>query len=252
MARDDAGLGAEPVPAHPPVSPPWLPWPLLLAVAAALVRVPFLRLPLTPDEGRLPGRGGQWPGLVALRRVLRRPAAGAPRHLRRRRRTGGGIALRLIGMLAVVVAVLLAGRLGGTPPRSPLSLSSPLLGVMESTANSSRVPLVLGSFLLLVRSVRTVDGRARYARAVGRRRTRRRSGVGETQNLVDGFVVAASCLVAPASQEVPPAWRGRPLHGPGRSPPARRTLLLVLGVASPGGTGPALWDAIVTFGPTRR
>lgn len=239
-----------PSPAHPPVSPPWLPWPLLLAVAAALVRVPFLRLPLTPDEGGFLVVAGQWhPGssLYGAYFVDRPPvllgifaAADA---------LGGGIALRLIGMLAVVVAVLLAGRLGGTPAAAVAAvlLSSPLLGVMEVDGELLAVPLVLGSFLLLVRSVRAVDGRARYAELWAAGALAAAAALVK-QNLVDGFVVAAVLLVAPALGRSRRPWREAAARAGSFAAGAAGTLLLVLGVASTRGTGPAaLWDAIVTF-----
>ena len=61
--------------------------PAVLAAAACLGWLPFLWRPLSPDEGRLPDRRlAVGAGIVAVRRLLGRPATGADRAVRAGRR----------------------------------------------------------------------------------------------------------------------------------------------------------------------
>lgn len=233
------------VPVAPPVTVGAV-GPVLLAAAAALVRLPFLLSPLTSDEGGFLVVAGQWspgPSLYGAYFVDRPPLllaafAGADA-------LGGALALRLLGLVAVVVAVLLAGRIGGTPAAAVAAvfLSSPLLGVMEVDGELLAAPLVLGSFLLVLRSVRADGPEERYAvpLAAGALAV---SAALVKQDLVDGFVVAAVLLVALARTD-PRGARTRALSFLGGALGALGVVLL--GAASRG-TGPlALWDAVVTF-----
>src|SRR4051812_413276 len=90
-------------------------WPGLIAVLAALVRLPFVSQPLSPDEGGYLLVASQWsPGssVYGSYFVDRPPLLiglfGLAHEL------GGVIPLRLLGLAAVVLSVLLAGWLAGT------------------------------------------------------------------------------------------------------------------------------------------
>ena len=83
-------------------------------LAACLGWLPFLWRPLSPDEGGFLIVASQWgSGIVAVRRLLGRPAAGADRALRAGRRARRPVGrCGCSGRVAVVATVLLAGVLG--------------------------------------------------------------------------------------------------------------------------------------------
>lgn len=233
---------------------------LVLAVAAlaGLVRLPFLTLPLGPDEGGLLMVAGQWhPGtsLYGDYWVDRPPVLvdvfALASHL------GGSLALRLIGVVLVVTSVLLAGRVGrlvaGSQPTASVAavaaavtaallLSNPLLGVLEVNAELVAAPAVLGAVCAALGAARadSVAGRARWLVVAG--------GLGALAVLVKQNELDALVLVAVGALTF--------LAGRGE----RRTALLlpavgalavtaaVVAQAAALGTSPAgLWDAVVTF-----
>ncbi|MEP9361630.1 hypothetical protein ABLE68_01605 [Nocardioides sp. CN2-186] len=225
-------------------------WPrvtLLLAVATALVRLPFLALPLSPDEGGYLLVASQWsagPSTYGAYFVDRPPLLMGLFGLADA--TGGAVPLRLLGILAAVTAVLLAGRLGGWLPAATAAVfvSTPLFDAMQVDGELLAVPFVVGGLLVLVRSLRATTPQAAYAGSVG-------AGVLATcaalvkQNVVDVFVVAAVLLVTLAlGGQWRSAVRRTVVFGAG----ALGALVVALLPSAARGTGPAsLWDALVTF-----
>lgn len=217
------------------------------AAVAAAVRLPFLTEPLGPDEGGFLLVASQWspgpslyggyfvdrpPGLIALYDVAD--------HL------GGAIPLRVLGAMAVVAAVLLAGRLGRTPAAVLCAalLSTPLFGSMEINGELLAVPFVLAAAALVLRAYRTDRGPGRFAAAMGAGAASAAAALVK-QNMIDGVVVAVVVLVAMAVE--------RPL----REATLCAAAFVTGGVTASGvalayaghrGTSPrALWDALVTF-----
>jgi len=135
-----------------------------IAAAAAAAWLPFLTFPLSPDEGGFLMVAGQWhPGtsLYGDYWVDRPPLLIGLFQLADL--GGGAVALRLLGILAVVVSVLLAARLGRIlAPRRPAAeiaaaataavfLSTPFFGTTEVNGELLAVPFVLGGLVALVR-----------------------------------------------------------------------------------------------------
>ena len=137
-----------------------------LAGLAAALRVPFLDRPLSPDEGGFLVLAGQWsPGssLYGDYWVDRPPLLiglfGVADHF------GGVVALRVLGIVAVAVAVLLAGALGrvGAPGRrwapalaaatAAVFLSTPLFGTREVNGELLAAPFVLAGLLAVLLAV---------------------------------------------------------------------------------------------------
>jgi hypothetical protein len=140
--------------------------PVALAVLTALTRLPYVDRPLSPDEGGFLLLAGQWspgPSLYGHYWVDRPPLLiglfGAADHL------GGTIALRVLGMLAVAAAVVLAGILGKvaapgrrraaalTAATAAVFLSTPLFGTREVNGELLAVPFVLGGLVAVLRAV---------------------------------------------------------------------------------------------------
>ncbi len=145
---------------------------------------------------------------------------------------GGAVPLRLLGVVAVVAAVMLAGRLGGTPASVLCAalVSSPLFDGMEIDGELLAVPFVLGAFVLLARSRRNSTALGAGVLAM--------SAVLVKQNMIDGLVVAAVLLIGQRTWTRAAAY----LAGGGV------TLAVALLLAHTRGTDPgALWDALVTF-----
>ena len=243
---------------------------LAAAVLAGVVRLPYLAAPLSSDEGGFLMVAAQWsPGtsLYGDYWVDRPPLLvmlfGLADDL------GGTVALRLIGVVAVVAAVVAAGRIGSlvAHPGAP----SPRSALRRGPGRGH------GGGLPGEPAVRDEGGRRRAAGAAPRAaldrllpeppcgataapRARRRAwllGAGAAaaaavlvkQNLVDGFVFAAVALVTVAV-----ATRRRGERSCLRRDLASLTTgaavvtLVVLLVATRHGTSlPGLWDAVVTF-----
>lgn len=217
------------------------------AAVAAAVRLPFLTQPLGPDEGGFLLVASQWspgpslyggyfvdrpPGLIAMYDVADR--------------LGGAIPLRVLGAMAVVAAVLLAGRLGRTPAAVLCAalLSTPLFGSMEINGELLAVPFVLAAAVLVLRAYRTDRGPDRFAAAMGAGAASAAAALVK-QNMIDGVVVAVVVLVAMALER---RLREATLCAAAFVAGAIAASGLALAYAGHRGTGPrALWDALVTF-----
>jgi hypothetical protein len=220
---------------------------LALVLAAAVIRLPFLRLPLSPDEGGYLLVASQWSGGSSTygnyfvdRPPLLMGLFGLADTM------GGAVALRLFGLLAVVATVLLAARLGGWLPAAVAAvfLSTPLFDAMQVDGELLAVPFAVGGLLVLVRSLRTTTPRATSAESAA-------AGVLATcavlvkQNVVDVFVVAAVLLAALALDR---QWRSAVRRAVAFVAGALGALVAALFLSATRGTGPAsLWDALVTF-----
>jgi hypothetical protein len=222
-------------------------WPGLIAVVAALVRLPFATRPLSPDEGGYLLVASQWsPGssVYGSYFVDRPPLLIALFGLADE--LGGALPLRLLGLTAVVVSVLLAGRLAGTPGALLCTalLSTPLFDGMEIDGEILAVPFVLGAFTLLIRSVRGRNDLDRYAAAFVAGLLAAAAALVK-QNMVDGPVVGAVLLVGLAAQR---QWWEAVTRAAAFAAGVVGTITTALTVADVRGTGPReLWDALVTF-----
>ena len=226
---------------------PGMLWPGLIAVAAALVRLPFATQPLSPDEGGYLLVASQWsPGssVYGSYFVDRPPLLIALFGLADE--LGGAVPLRVLGLTAVVVSVLLAGRLAGTTGAllSAALLSTPLFDGMEVDGEILAVPFVLGAFTFLIRSLRGRSDLDRYGAAFV-------AGVLATgatlvkQNMVDGLVVCAVLLVGLAVQR---QWWEAVTRAAAFAAGVVGAVTIALTFADLRGTGPReLWDALVTF-----
>lgn len=221
--------------------------PGILALAAAVVRLPFLNLPLSPDEGGYLLVASQWSsgsstygGYFVDRPPLLVGLFGVADEL------GGVIPLRLLGLLAVVAAILLAGRLGGWLPAAVAAtfLSTPLFDTMQVDGELLAVPFVIGGLLLLVISLRSTSTEAAYgASAVAGMLAS--CAVLVKQNMLDVFVVAAVLL---GTLAIRGEWRSACRRTAAFGAGALSTVAVAVAAAAVRGTGPAaLWDAIVTF-----
>lgn len=221
----------------------------LLAGAAALARVPFVRLPVSPDEGGYLLVASQWrPGhsLYGHYWVDRPPLLLAlfdlAAHL------GGAAGLRAIGIAAVAATVLLAGHLTrevtgalawGPALVAAVFASTPLFGTTEVDGELLAVPLVL---LAVVALVRARSGPAGWSVAAG---AASMAAVLVKQNVVDGFVVATVLVLSAARRE---GGRRAAALGAGVGVGALATLTASLALAEARGTEPRmLWDAVVAF-----
>lgn len=215
-----------------------------LAVLAGAVWLPFAGRPLSPDEGGLLILGGQWsegaslygdyfvdrpPLLIALFTLV--DAAG-----------GTAWALRLLGVLAVVATVLLAGAVGRAASVSPVLpaltaavlTTTPLFGGTVVNGELLGLPfLVAGcaAVLMAARSDRWL-GWALLAGVLGA------CGALVKQSLLDVFVLALVLLLARRRY----AALGSVVLG------ATATVAVAVGLAAWRGTGPGeLWEAVVVF-----
>ncbi|MBA2953770.1 hypothetical protein GON03_05535 [Nocardioides sp. MAH-18] len=222
---------------------------VVAAVLAIAARLPFLTDPLGPDEGGFLLVASQWspgrslygdyfvdrpPGLIAIYDV-----AG---------QLGGAVPLRVLGAGAVVVAVLLAGRLGRTPPAALCAalLSTPLFGSMEINGELLAVPFVLASAALVLRAFGSGSGTDRHAAAAGAGAAAASAAAALVkQNMIDGVVVAVVVLVAMAIER---PLREAALCAAALVAGAVAASGIALASAESRGTSPrALWDALVTF-----
>ncbi len=217
-----------------------------LAVGAAAAWLPFVTLPLRPDEGGFLMVASQWsPGtsLYGDYWVDRPPLLIALFQLADL--GGGAVALRLLGVVAVVASVLLASELGRRlAPERPMAavagaataavfLATPFFGTTEVDGELLAVPFVLGGLVALVRGWWAVAGALAVAAA------------GVKQSEID--VVLAAALVAGTM-----LWRRRPVDClravAAFAAGAVAALGVVLWWAAIHGTDPAgLWDAVITF-----
>ncbi len=225
----------------------------LVAGAAALSWTPFVTAPVSPDEGGFLLVASQWhPGssLYGHYWVDRPPllvtifdvAAHA----------GGAVALRLIGIAAVLASVLLTDRLGrlatGSPTVVPVVvagafLTTPLFGTGMVNGELLAVPLVLTGLVALVKAWSGSGGRAFVWAGLAGAAAAAAPMV--KQNVVDVFVVAGVL----ALQSLRASHRRHTLRlalalGGGA---AVVTLGLLLWADARGTEPTYLWDALVTF-----
>ena len=229
-----------------------------IALVVALGRLPVLARSLSPDEGGYLLVASQWrPGtsLYGNYWVDRPPVLIAIFDLAAR--LGGAVPLRLIGVLAVVVSILLAGLLGRLASPLPARhstwlpavaaatmLSMPLFDTGEVNGELLAVPLVLAGAVGVVSCVRTPrTTRAWVWGALGGAAATSAALV--KQNVVDVFVLAAAlamCLALGATSRA----RARRLVAVAVG--AVVALVLVTAYAASRGTTPGeLWYAVVGF-----
>ena len=234
---------------------PWL-WVAALAAAAVLCWLPFLGRTPSPDEGGLLTVAGQWApgsslygdywvdrpplliGLFALADGL-----------------GGALALRVMGLMAVALTVVLAGVIGRLAAgrevttravllpaaTAALLVATPLFGSTVVSAELLGLPFVLAGIASALLSL-TRAGRSSsmgWAIAAGAAAA---AAFLVKQNIVDVAVFVV--VMAALSRRRAAALR---LLG-GAVVGALVTVALVLGVAATRGTGPGgVWDAVVVF-----
>ncbi len=224
-----------------------------LAVAACVGWVPFAGRALSPDEGGFLILASQWsPGssLYGDYWVDRPPALvglfAAADWL------GGPVALRIMGIVAVVVAVLLAGAIGRmVAPSSPYAaaltaataavfVATPLFGGSVVNGELLGLPFVLAGVALAIASVRSTSRRSALLWAVAA------GAAGAIAFLVKQSIIDVFVLVLAVAAT---RWRtaGRRLVL-GTACGAVVTTALVLWAADLRGTGAVdLWDAVITF-----
>ena len=234
---------------------PWL-WVAALAAAAALCWLPFLGRTPSPDEGGLLTVAGQWApgsslygdywvdrpplliGLFALADGL-----------------GGAVALRVMGLVAVVLTVLLAGVIGRLAAgrrattravvlpaaTAALLVATPLFGSTVVSAELLGLPFVLAGIAAALVSLRRADRTSStwWAIAAG--------AAGAAAFLVKQNIVDVALFVAVVAALSRRRTAGLRLVG-GAALGAVAMTAVVLGVAATRGTGPdGVWDAVVVF-----
>jgi hypothetical protein len=240
-----------------------------VAAAVAVVRVPFVRAPLSPDEGGFllvasqwtPGTslyGGYWvdrpPLLVSFFALADQLG---------RLGTGPTVALRVLGIGLAVVSVVLAARIGTLVATragaavagirraqllpaiaAAVFLATPMFDVDEVNGELIAVPLVLLGLLALLEADRA-------GAAVPRRSWLFLAGVAGAgaalvkQNEID-VLVAAAVAVVTMLPHARPAVVLRNLAAVAAG--ALALTATVVALAATRGTSPVgLWDAVVTF-----
>ncbi len=225
----------------------------VVAAAAALAWAPFVTAPLSPDEGGFLLVSSQWrPGhsLYGPYWVDRPPLLITIFDVASD--VGGAVALRLIGITAVLTSVFLAHlltrRATGRPSAVPVLvagvfLTTPLFGTGMVNGELLAVPVVLVGILALVRSW-TATRRRAYGWAI-LAGTAAAAAPLVKQNVVDVLVVAA-VLVGQGVRSR--SWRRTVTLVVGMAVGTAATTLLLLVWAEVHGTEPMmLWDALVTF-----
>lgn len=237
--------------------------PVLVSVLAAATAWSWLLTrPLGPDEGGFLMVARQWaPGtsLYGDYWVDRPPLLIALFGL-----AGGQVGLRLLGLLAVAVSVLLAARVGHllapvadrgerwAAVTAAALLCSPFLGATEVNGELLAVPFVLGA---------VVAGLEAFGRTGRGDRTDRRRTAGwwflagalaataalVKQNIVDGFVAVAVLAAALALGRAARVRAARDATAYAVAGAAAATGAVLLLAASHGTRLDGLWDALVTF-----
>ena len=243
------------------VRSPW-PWVAALAAAAVLCWLPFLGRSPSPDEGGLLTVAGQWApgsslygdywvdrpplliGLFALADGL-----------------GGASALRVMGLVAVVLTVLLAGVVGRVAAgrrattravllpaaTAAVLIATPLFGSTVVSAELLGLPFVLTGIAATLVSLDRSERRASFWWAFA-------AGVAGAaaflikQNIVDVALFVA-VMAAVSSRRGSGSGRAAGLRLVGGAAVGGLVMTaVVLGLAATRGTGPAgIWDAVVVF-----
>jgi hypothetical protein len=215
-----------------------------LAVLAGAVWLPFAGRPLSPDEGGLLILGGQWsdgsslygdyfvdrpPLLIALF-SLADALGGTP------------WTLRLLGLVAVVATVLLAGAVGRAAAVSPVLpaltaavlVATPLFGGTVVNGELLGLPFLVGGCVAVLVAARS-DRWLGFALAAG---VLGACGALVKQSLLDVFVLAVVLLAGRRRWGALGALAGAALA----------TIALAVALAFWRGTAPTdLWDAVVVF-----
>lgn len=224
---------------------------VLLALAAGALRLAFLGIPLSSDEGGYLVAASQWSAGTSTygdHFVDRPPLLMAVFALADA--LGGTWPLRVIGVLVVGVSVLLAGRLGGVAAAATAAvlLSMPLFDPLPVNGELLSVPFVLAGILALVHAERAASRGRRYwatAWATALAGLLAACAFLVKQNVVDVGVVAAALLLAQARRG---GWRDAGVRVAVFACAALVTLALAVWGASLRGTSPSdLWDAVVLF-----
>lgn len=228
-----------------------------LAAAALLLRAPSLRSPLSDDEGGFLMVAAQWrPGtsLYGDYWVDRPPLLIGVFEIADR--LGGPVALRVIGGLAVVAAVLLAACLGRlVAPRVPYApvlaaavaavfLSTPLFSAGLVKGELLAVPPVLLGVVAVLSGMQAPESAsaARWWLLAG---VAGALAVGLKQSTVDVFLAAAVAAVALAGRGH--WWRAALLASCVGAAGLAATAASVAWAAGRGTDPAALWHAVVTF-----
>jgi hypothetical protein len=225
----------------------------LVAGVAAVAWAPFVTAPLSPDEGGFLLVASQWhPGHSLYGRywVDRPPLLITIFDLASD--VGGAVALRLIGIAAVVVSILLADlltrRATGRSSLAPVVvagafLTTPLFGTGMVNGELLAVPVVLVGILAMVRSWLSTGVRATgWAVLAG---SAAAAAPLVKQNVVDVFVVIAVLVLQSRGSR---GWRGTAPLALGVVVGTAATTLVCLLWTELRGTEPMLlWDALVTF-----
>lgn len=235
------------------------PWGVVLVLAAGgvAVRLPFLATPLSPDEGGFLMVAAQWsPGtsLYGDYWVDRPPLMIGLFQLANL--GGGAVALRLMGIAAVVVSVLLAAMVGravaparpgaavATAATAAVFLSSPMFGASEVDGELLAVPFVLAGIIAVLRATtsRAPFPRVAWWTAAG---VAAAAAAAIKQDMLEVFVAgAASIGMLVYARRPRPAAEAALAFSLGAGVAAA----LLLWWASVHGTSPgALWDAVVSF-----
>jgi hypothetical protein len=232
----------------------------LIAVAAATAWLPNLPRPLSPDEGGFLLVASQWsPGtsLYGNYWVDRPPLLIGLFQLADL--AGGKLAMRLLGLLAIVFSVLLAARIGrfgasrlpGAPSfasaTAAVFVTTPLFGASEVDGEMLAVPLVLAGVVAVLRALEVVGLRSSrtwtwWWAAAGAAGT---AAPLVKQSMVEAFVVAAVGIGwLLVRRRTAGALAATAALGFG----AACLLGSVLTWAAARGTDPGgLWDAVVVF-----
>jgi hypothetical protein len=236
-------------------SPDRAAWLVVAALVAGtvLLRLRLLGAPLSPDEAGFLLVGGQWaPGrsLYGDYWVDRPPGILAVTALAQA--LGGGVALRLVGVVAAAVAVVAAALVGrrlapgvrwsgaACAGLTAVLVSNPLLAVREVNGEILALPLLLlGTWMVCAWFE---DGSAGWAAGAGATAV---GALSLKQNLGDVVVLVALLAVVAV---VCGRWRGVLLAALCFAAGAGVVVAAILALAHSRGTDVAgLWDAVVTF-----
>jgi hypothetical protein len=240
----------------------WHPWVVPgAAVAAFLLRLPWLAWPMSSDEAGFTLVARAWaptgeslygpyfvdrpPPLIAVFGIadLLGPPMGTP--------TG----IRLLGALAAAATVVLVARaalLVATPSAARWSavlvaalVTTPLIDAMSTKGELLALPLIAASMWAALRAVRSAGRHPFLAAAVAG--AAGALALGMKQNLVDGLVFAAVLVVA-SRLNGDLTWRRTLRVGAGMAAGAAVPVLVVVGATLLAGVGlDTLWYALYGF-----
>ncbi|HWJ80627.1 MAG TPA: hypothetical protein VNS55_00210 [Nocardioides sp.] len=226
----------------------------LLALACVLLRLPFLAAPLSSDEAGFLMVGAQWsPGtsLYGDYWVDRPPLLITI--FRLADLCGGTVALRLVGIVAVVLAILAAAGIGRlavpgsrhaplvTAAVATVFLASPLYGARQVNGELLAMPFVLGGLWAVLRASSGRGGARDWAVAG----VLAACAVGVKQSMVEVAVAAVATVGWLVWHR---RWRAAVGSSVAFAAAVAVTVGLLLGWADLRGTTPAgLWDAVVKF-----